>query len=465
MLRRIRLSVLMCIGLWAIAALTAMGLVSCGGSNAPNPKTASASDAPSLIQAPAQAELPAAITAQAVTAPVDGATISGLVYLEVRGSDMANVELLPATGYTPKYATFAISSDKATATATLDTTQLPDGPLTVRISAFSTPPGSSSGTEVIAMAARTWSIQNSFVAQVTAAPTNGATISGNVTLIVKGAKLGNVELLPPNSYLPKYAVFTISADKTTATATLDTTKFSDGAFTARIVAYDAPAGSPTANQITAMPARIWNINNSIFSAQVTSAPVDGATLSGTVNFTVNGTNMRRVELLPPGGYTPLIGAFTISADYTLATFALDTTKLPEGPFKGRIVAYYTPPGSPTTSEIVAMPPRSWYVNNKEGPFAANLLYAPENGETVSGIVTLEVVGSKLSNVELVSTAGGVIKLASFTVWPDGKRAVAIINTRLLPKGVLIVQIRAYDALPGNPANEIVVMPARTWIIQ
>lgn len=93
--------------------------------------------------------------AQVSNAPADGATISGTVRLEVTGTEIENVELLPQSGYTPKYAIFTVSGDKTKATVDFDTTKLSNGILTVRISAFNAASG-----EIIAMTARNWNIDN-----------------------------------------------------------------------------------------------------------------------------------------------------------------------------------------------------------------------------------------------------------------------------------------------------------------
>src|SRR4051812_28689945 len=45
-------------------------------------------------------------------APVDGSALNGIERLEVSGNGLANVELLPANGYTPKVGVFNISPDK-----------------------------------------------------------------------------------------------------------------------------------------------------------------------------------------------------------------------------------------------------------------------------------------------------------------------------------------------------------------
>lgn len=101
-----------------------------------------------------------------------------------------------------------------------------------------------------------------FNAAVSQAPANGATIEGFVTLEVVGDLLENVELLPPTGYLPLYGSFIINPAKTVATLVFDTTAFPNGTFSARISAYNQPAGSPNpTTEIVAMTTRTWTINN------------------------------------------------------------------------------------------------------------------------------------------------------------------------------------------------------------
>ncbi|HJV84319.1 MAG TPA: DUF4214 domain-containing protein [Noviherbaspirillum sp.] len=95
-----------------------------------------------------------------VKAPPDGATLSGIIELEVQGTSMENVELLPEAGYTPVLARFEISADKTTARVSFDTRNLPNALFRVRISAFDVPPGNLGASELIAMPVRNWVIKN-----------------------------------------------------------------------------------------------------------------------------------------------------------------------------------------------------------------------------------------------------------------------------------------------------------------
>lgn len=114
---------------------------------------------------PAAGQPPAAtparsFTASLVRAPVDGEEVSGVVRLEVQGTALGNVELLPADVYTPRLGTFTISGDRTSAYLDFDTTTVPNGILRVRISVFSAAAGTPDASELTVMSSRTWTFRN-----------------------------------------------------------------------------------------------------------------------------------------------------------------------------------------------------------------------------------------------------------------------------------------------------------------
>ena len=332
----------------------------------------------------------AALTAMVTAAPPEGAPVSGVVQFEVRGSGMANVELLPATGYTPRWGAFTVTENGALATLSFDTRTLPNGPVQLRISAFDQPPGSVTASEVVAMAPRTWNISNPapapFSAALAAGPADGATVGGIVALEVRGSALANVELLPPSGYTQKLGTFTITDNGTVARLNFNTTALPNGPVQLRISAFNKPAGDVTAAEIIAMPARTWVVSNAAsapFSASVTSVPAEGATVNGVVPLEVRGSGIANVELLPPTGYSPKAGVFEIGENGTVARLNFDTRGLPDGLLQLRISAFNRPAGDPTSAEVVAMPPRTWNVKNSTGSTA------PAQAVALDGVATIE----------------------------------------------------------------------------
>ncbi|HEY4542392.1 MAG TPA: hypothetical protein VIG66_08470, partial [Noviherbaspirillum sp.] len=122
----------------------------------PAPTSGSSSDSDSASGSPEQQ----AFSASLVRAPVDGEQISGIVRLEVSGSGIANVELLPQSGYTPRLGVFNVNTEGTSAWLDFDTTTVPNGTLTVRINAFDGAAGSSGASEQAVMQPRTWRLQN-----------------------------------------------------------------------------------------------------------------------------------------------------------------------------------------------------------------------------------------------------------------------------------------------------------------
>lgn len=101
----------------------------------------------------------AAFTSRAMSAPVHGSSVRGIVILEVRGTGMRNVELLPSSGYTPRHGQFQITNNGTFAYLNFDTRNFPNGPLSVRIAAFNSAAGQP-GREITVMPTRQWMISN-----------------------------------------------------------------------------------------------------------------------------------------------------------------------------------------------------------------------------------------------------------------------------------------------------------------
>lgn len=95
-----------------------------------------------------------------VNYPAAGSTISGTVQFTLFGKGIQNVELLPATGYTPMYARGTIQNNGDAAYINFDTTTRPNGSFTARVAAYDKTPGSSGSTEITALPATTWTIDN-----------------------------------------------------------------------------------------------------------------------------------------------------------------------------------------------------------------------------------------------------------------------------------------------------------------
>jgi hypothetical protein len=303
--------------------------------------------------------------------PADGATLSGFVRLQVRGLALANVELLPASGYAPQLGIFQLSNDKTHAWLDLDTTKLPNGPLAVRASAFNVAAGQPGAVERVAMSPRTWNINNPtpaapFSVASASAPADGAVLGGITRLELRGTGIANAELLPGTGYSPRLGQFNVSADRSYAWLDLDTRTVPDGVRDVRVSVFDVTQGQPGAREVVAIPARNWDFRNgttAAFNGMVTVAPLHGEVVSGTVVLEVRGAGLKNIELLPANGYTPIHGRFASDPPYTIGYLEFDTRGLPNGPVDVRISAFSTLPGEAGAQEIVVMPARQWLVQN------------------------------------------------------------------------------------------------------
>lgn len=118
------------------------------------------------VATPGPVTIPPGVT----LAPVDGATISGVVSLAIAGDNIFNAELLPEFGYLPIYGTFSVAADHKSATLQWDTRNVTDRTARFRISSYDVPPNTSGATETVAMPARGWTIRNSTTAPSTELP-------------------------------------------------------------------------------------------------------------------------------------------------------------------------------------------------------------------------------------------------------------------------------------------------------
>ncbi|HYC42782.1 MAG TPA: DUF4214 domain-containing protein [Noviherbaspirillum sp.] len=104
---------------------------------------------------------PPPFTAVVTQAPPHDANLTGVYTLEVRGTGLGNVELLPEIGYGPILGRFSVSRDKTSARLEFDTRIVPNYLLRARIVAFDVAPGNIGAREIVAMPARSWWLRNS----------------------------------------------------------------------------------------------------------------------------------------------------------------------------------------------------------------------------------------------------------------------------------------------------------------
>jgi hypothetical protein len=157
--------------------------------------------------------------------------------------------------------------------------------------------------------------------------------------------------------------------------------------TASLASTVAVSSNDAATQSSA-PAAESHTASSSFAAVLVDAPADGGSPKGTVRLEVRGRGLQNVELLPTGGYTPILGKFNISPNKTFAWLDFDTTSLPNGVLLARIVAFNTQPGQGGTA-IEVMPTRRWNLFNSPQPTLKGAIpaasYMPEVWLTISDL--------------------------------------------------------------------------------
>lgn len=191
------------------------------------PNTGSNTTPTPIVPSPATSS--GTFTITSVTSPADGATVSGTVNLVVHGTNLANVELIPATSYTPKYGTFTVASGGGSASLSWDTTKLVDGNYSIRIECWNVAAGQTGGTELTAIT-RTWKISN-----------------GNTGTSSNSGSAGSTNLVPIGPMSTKYSslIFQDEFDG----SSLDTGKWQHGCFGIGV--------QPSAVQITNSLCRLW----------------------------------------------------------------------------------------------------------------------------------------------------------------------------------------------------------------
>lgn len=216
-----------------------------------------------------------------------------------------------------------------------------------------------------------------------AAPAAGATVSGSVQLKLAGQSLKNVNIFRNGQLLTQA---TIAADSASASATIDTKQFPDGALTltarasnnrvTRFATSQADAGSLT-----------LNVNNAGASAVTLrwSTPAANTTVSGRAAFELTGQGFQNVELFRNG---QLLSRATISPDHTRATAEVDTTQMSNGALTLTAHAWNGPAGQSFTSDADAGS-LTVNVNNPVQINQQHLLLGAFVGNDVAGIQQFE----------------------------------------------------------------------------
>lgn len=97
-------------------------------------------------------------------------------------------------------------------------------------------------------------------------------------------------------------------------------------------------------------------------------------------------------------------------------------------------------------------------------FVAFVSSAPSNGSTISGHVTIKIVGQNIRNVELLPEFGYSPKYGSFTISADFTTATLTWDTTTLSNRTQKFRVSAFNVPPNSSGAEEIVVFTRTWSI-
>ena len=364
--------------------------------------TTSAGDAVTVSNAVA----PPAVS---ITAPANGATVSGTVAVTANATSSLGVA---SVQFQLDGANVGSAVAAAPYTYSWDTTRSSNGIHTLKAVAKDTAGNSttSAGDAV--------TVSNAVAPPAVSitAPGNGATVSGTVAVTANatsslgvasvqfqldGANVGSAVAAAPYTY------------------SWDTTRSSNGIHTLKAVAKDTAGNSTTSAGDTV------TVSNAVAPPAVSiTAPGNGATVSGTVAVTANATSSLGVASVQFQLDGANVGSAVTAAPYT---YSWDTTRSSNGIHTLKAVAKDTA-GNSTTSAGDAVT-----VSNAVAPPAVSIT-APGNGATVSGTVAVTANATSSLGVASVqfqldgANVGSAVAAAPYTYSWDTTRSSNGIHT-------------------------------------
>jgi subtilisin family serine protease len=351
-----------------------------------------------------------------LTAPADGATLSGTVTLSATASDnraVTKVEFYLGT-------TLLASDSSAPYSFNYNTRLQGNGDKVLTAKAYDAVSnvGISAPVHV--------NFDNDFTAPTVdvTAPVEGATVEGTVTL--------SAAATDDRGTLSKVEFFVGTTRVGTATVAPYTFNYNtraqpNGAKVITAKAYDA-AG----NVGTSAPVNVTFDNDFVGPTVTVTAPAEGATLSETVTLSATTSDERasisRVEFFVG---TTRVGTATV-APYT---FNYNTRAQPNGT-KAITAKAFDSWNNVSTSAPVNVT----FDNDFTGPAAS--VTAPAEGATLTGTVTLSATASdERASVSRVEFFVGTIRVGSVTTAPY----TFSYNTRLQANGAKVITVKAYDS--------------------
>ncbi len=221
------------------------------------------------------------------------------------------------------------------------------------------------------------------------------------------------------------------------TITFDTTKFQDGDYTLRTVAYDKK-GQQGSKQISV---KIKNTDEPP-SVSIIS-PQNGQTVGGTVNIQVDAQDDRSISKVE--FYIDNIKTYTDAG--RPYSWNWDTTQYSEGPHTIKVVAYDSA-NQTATHQITLTVSRNVQQDN---PPSVDFI-SPTNGATISGVVSVSIYASDDKGVQKVELYINNTKIVELTTYPYTYSW----NTQNYQNGSYTLKAVAYDTNNQSSQKSIVV---------
>ena len=358
-------------------------------------------------------------TATVTPGTTGGPTMTGTVQFKVNGTNLgspvtisAGVAQSAATTTLPVGAnaiTAVYSGDSNYGTSTSSTLTYTVNMITTTTGLTAAPPTPvTQGTSVV------------FTATVTPGTTGGPTMTGTVQFKVNGTNLGTaVTIVGGVAQSAATTTLPVGANAITAVYSGDS---SYGTSTSTTLTYTVTAVVSTTTAIVAAPPSPQTVGTSVtFTATVTPGTTGGPTMTGTVQFKVNGTNL--------GTAVTISGGVAHSIATTAATLPIGANAI-TAVYSGDI-NYGTSTGNltdtvnaiTTTTGLTAAPPSPVTVGTSV-VFTATVTPGTTGGPTLTGTVQFKVNGTNLGTP--VTIVAGVAQSAATTTLPVGANAITAV---------------------------------------
>ena len=355
-------------------------------------------------------------TATVTPGTTGGPTMTGTVQFAVNGTNLgAAVTISGGVAHSIATTTMPIGANAITAVYSGDSNySTSTGNLTDTVTTITTSTGLTAappspvtvGTSVV------------FTATVTPGTTGGPTMTGTVQFKVNGTNLGTpVTISGGVAQSAATTTLPVGANAVTAVYSGDSNY---GTSTSSTLTYTVNTITTTTAVTAAPPSPVTVSTSVVFTATVTPGTTGGPTMTGTVQFKVNGTNLGAAVTIS-GGVAHSIATTTlpVGANAITAVYSGDSNY---GTSTSSTLTY-TVNTITTTTAVTAAPPSPVTVSTSV-VFTATVTPGTTGGPTMTGTVQFKVNGTNLGAA--VTISGGVAHSIATTTLPVGANAITAV---------------------------------------